>query len=107
MPLRTEHEANEDVQAEIDALTADGWAVTKERAEWAELKKRHWGHRRIHVLLLLTAGVGNVIYAPYKRFISPDRQFVGDPPGRVRRSITPKNIAKFSAKVVMKFIGQG
>ena len=93
------------LREEIEEAEAEGWTVAKERDDWALLKRPHWGRKRWHLVFLLTLGLGNVLYAPYKRFIRPDKKLVGDPPGRIRRKLTKGNILKWSVKAALRAIG--
>ena len=60
------------LQAKIEEAELDGWKVVEQKEHVAVMKKRSFGSLKWHLPLLLTFGVGNILYALY-RFLRPKK----------------------------------
>lgn len=70
---------DEILEAKIEEAELEGWEVAEVKEHVAIMKKRSFGSLKVHIPLLLTLGVGNLIYALY-RFVRPKKiKLVGKP----------------------------
>lgn len=73
----TDAQREEDLQNKIADAKVEGWSLKERQGNRAILVNRNYGRWWVHLLLLvLTMGIGNVIYGPYTYYLKSDMKVV-------------------------------
>lgn len=87
--------AIKEFHAELAELEAEGWHCREKYRTWAVMSKTSYGKTWAHVVLfLLTAGIGNVIYAAGSYYDTHETKVIGDSPSKKRRTVRKRNVKK-------------